>query len=77
MLYKYNRANKRPVDHIGFATEWPPNIRFPFFTALDGNTSAPRGGSDTRQGVWEKQRLKAEVKYKLDIIPLINGSTKG
>lgn len=80
-LYKYNRKGKNKVDHIGLSTDWPPNPRFPYFTALDGNTSAPKSAASNRQGVWEKARLKTDVKFKIDLISLYQKlygqSTKG
>ncbi|GGD45178.1 hypothetical protein GCM10011514_06550 [Emticicia aquatilis] len=54
-------------SHIEGIKEWIPNPKYPFFTPIGGNTKPPKGVEGT-QGVWQKNRLKVEVRNVISLI---------
>jgi hypothetical protein len=48
-------------SHVEGVYDRHPNPEFPYFTAVGGNTSAPPGDADRREGVHKKTRTWAEV----------------
>ncbi len=48
-------------SHVEGIYDRHPNPEFKFFDAIGGNTSAPPGDSDRREGVHKKTRMWAEV----------------
>lgn len=47
--------------HVELVYERHPNPTFKFFTSIGGNTSAPPGEADTREGVHKKTRMWSEI----------------
>ena len=48
-------------SHVEGIYDRHPNPEFPFLTVIGGNTSAPPGDSDKREGVHKKTRAWAEI----------------
>lgn len=56
-------------SHGGLVADPHPNPAFPFITTIEGNTSAPKGEANQHQGVWNKTRLRKEIRYFVRVIP--------
>lgn len=54
-------------SHVEGVYDRHPNPTFKFFESCGGNTSAPRGDSDTRQGVHVKTRSWQEINHVISL----------
>lgn len=72
---KINQADAEIGDVVSFALhrhvegiyEKHPNPNFQFFTSIGGNTSAPEGHHDSREGVHKKTRMWSEIQSVISL----------